>query len=273
MKVFICSDLHVDYLTPEEYRDFTFPKADVYLIAGDHMNGVIEEHYQWFIEKTQGVPTYFSLGNHDFYGSSRDESIAKAKHLLANTNIHVVQDDHIEIAPGLQLWAADFWTDMNLTDNIPKVMGLSLTEWDDFKHIDKKENGQRVELLPKETLDWHQQSLQKFCDFANSTEDDIIFMSHHGVFIESLVRDFDEKPLTDIDGLRTSDLYPCFSQLKKPPFLVINGHIHIHNHHKMPNGTVLYCNPRGAHGVLKQEVLELNVTKTENGQRTYSIQD
>lgn len=263
MKLFICSDLHIDFLTPEEYKEFTFPKADVYLIAGDHMNGVIERHYQWLLDKTQGVPTYLSLGNHDFYGSSREESIAKARALLANTHIQLVQDNNLQIAPGLQVWAADFWTDMNVTDNIPTVLDLSLTHWDDFKHIDKNENNQRIQLQPEETLAWHYKSLQTFCEFANNTEDDIIFMSHHGVYIESLVRDFTNEPLVDIDGLRTSDLYSCFSALKKPPILAINGHIHLYNKHTMPNGTVLYCNPRGTRGKVNQETLTLQKSNNQ----------
>jgi hypothetical protein len=257
MNLFICSDLHIDCLTPDEYEHFTFPKADAYLIAGDHMNGVVDEHYHWLLEKTNGTPTYLSPGNHDYYGSTRHAAIEKMRALTKGTHIQIVFDQGVEIASGLQLWASDFWTDLRVSGDDREVIEVSKTQWDDFGVTEiETENGYRA-LTPEDTQRWNREAVEQFLAFSAQTEDDIILMSHHGLFPESLVRNLVEEPLTAIDGLRTSDLRDQLLGYVNAPLLVINGHIHEYNQQPLTDRTHLFCNPRGNVGQFRQTLVAL----------------
>jgi predicted phosphodiesterase len=267
MKLFICSDLHIDFLTPAEYEQFTFPEADAYLIAGDHMNGVIDRHYEWLLEKTCGIATYMSPGNHDYYGSNRGEAIQKMRALTKGSNIHIVCDEAVTLAPGLQLWASDFWTDLDVTRNVNSVLEVAKTDWDDFDVIDVIEVDQGSSrkysraLTPYDMQRWNAGSVRKFVSFLDSTEDDVVLMSHHGLFPECLARDLHKEPLTAMDGLRTSDLRDVLLGRADAPLLVINGHIHRSNQQQLTSRTHLFCNPRGPQGVLSDAVVEVKEAK------------
>ncbi len=257
MKLFICSDLHIDYLTSQAYDSFSFPEADAYLIAGDHMNGVVEKHYQWLINKTHGKPTYLSPGNHDYYGSDRATAISQMRKLTQGSNIQVIFNEAVELAPGLQLWASDFWTDMNLTGSIEDVIEVSKTQWDDFDLTYQVVDGKQIPLTPEATLVWHQDAINQFMSYCQKTEDAVILMSHHGLFKKSLARDLTCRPLSAIDALFTSELSDQILGLKNPPILAINGHIHTYNRCWLTDSTALYCNPRGNDGAFKHTLIDV----------------
>ena len=260
MKLFICSDLHIDALTPAQYRNFTLPPADVYLIAGDHMNGVVESHYRWLIQKTNGIPTYLTMGNHDYYGLTREDAIKRIRQLVWGSSIQLVFNESVLLAPGLQLWASDFWTDLALTGNRERVVAASRAVWDDFDEIHVREGVEFRCMRTDDMVAWHQAALAQFVEFQAQTDDDILLMSHHGLCPEALARNLMDEPLTEVDAFFTSDARDRLLGLTNAPLLLIHGHVHRYHRTPLTARTTAFCNPRGTHGTLRHTLVELEHT-------------
>jgi predicted MPP superfamily phosphohydrolase len=74
-----CTDIHLDHsdgdkvegFTQEEFmRKVEEQKPDALLICGDIAEGTTVSHHMNWMENRFGFPTYFVLGNHDYYRSS-----------------------------------------------------------------------------------------------------------------------------------------------------------------------------------------------------------
>lgn len=74
MKLFICSDLHTEFLQPIEQLELfkKFPEADGIIIAGDLTSKkYLIDNLKYLCDKYQHV--IFTMGNHEFYNSSFQE--------------------------------------------------------------------------------------------------------------------------------------------------------------------------------------------------------
>ncbi len=246
MKIFVCSDLHIDTMTERLKRSFELPDADLYFIAGDLMNGVNEENYDWLLNKTKGIKTYFTLGNHDYFYTTREQAFLKINRLIQNTHMHLVCDEAVEIQPGINLWASDMWTNMKLAIHVKDTMDFTLDNWDDCRSIGfLEENGKLRSLSPSDMLNWHNESVAKLLEFLNNTSEKTILMTHHGLFPQCLVRNLEEEPIGLEDALMTSDYSNAILNSKNPPVIAINGHIHKYKCQQLNPRTTLVCNPRG----------------------------
>ncbi len=128
-RIFWMTDIHLNFLKPEGVGEFLAGVAeqspDVVLIGGDIAEAPTVEKYLRAIEATE-CPTYFVLGNHDFYGGSI-ERVRKAvgKQAAASNSLNYLTtgagaslgDDGVaELAEGVGLVGHDGWADGRLGD-------------------------------------------------------------------------------------------------------------------------------------------------------------
>ena len=92
MKLHILCDLHLEFGLCE------IPRIDVdaVILAGDIHN---KRHaVKWINDKFNHIHVIYVLGNHEFYGDKFPRLIEKIKADATNSNIHVLENDIIEIA-------------------------------------------------------------------------------------------------------------------------------------------------------------------------------
>jgi Icc-related predicted phosphoesterase len=268
LKLFVCSDLHIDFMSKEELNQFTFPAADVYLIAGDTMNGVKQPLCQWVIDKTHGKPTYLIPGNHEYYGLRRDKALRRFTQYFETTPVQVLLDSHAEIAPCLSLYGTDLWTDMALYNDVGRVSSLARSKMNDFKAITFKSGTYFSKLNPKNTIAWHIEAKNLIRSFSEETNNQFILMTHHGLFKECLLLNDDgTRGKDELDPVYTSDGQSFFESLPNKPILCINGHLH-HKNHSQVVGIPIYANPRGYKGKLTSSLIS---AKFENNRWTLSF--
>lgn len=117
MKLHILSDIHL------EFAAFTPPKvdADAVILAGDVHVG--HAGLRWIREAFPAAPVLYVLGNHEFYRHAMPELVGKLKAEAAGTNVHVLENDAVEIG-GVTFLGASLWTDMALLGD-PVIAGLA----------------------------------------------------------------------------------------------------------------------------------------------------
>jgi Icc-related predicted phosphoesterase len=110
MKLIWISDIHLNFLNPENRKNFGellgSSEGDAIVISGDIAESdsiidIIEN-----LEKDSGKPVYFVMGNHDFYGSSVKQTKKKVSHLN-----WLPKTDGIPIGKDTVLIGVDGWGD------------------------------------------------------------------------------------------------------------------------------------------------------------------
>lgn len=124
MKLVWVSDIHLNFVkdaTPF-YEDIKSRSPDVVVISGDiaESNGVVS-----YIERMElhlGVPVYFVLGNHDFYGSSVAEVKRSVKHIG-----HLGSKQIVPLSSSTALVGVDGWGDCRNGDY--ESSRLIMSDW------------------------------------------------------------------------------------------------------------------------------------------------
>jgi calcineurin-like phosphoesterase family protein len=148
------SDLHL-----ESTRGWDLPAVadrpdfDVLVIAGDLIPRA-ERGVAWILERVDR-PAVFVCGNHESYGCDIDRTVEKARALAAGTNVHVLQNDTVQIGD-VTFIGATFWTDFNLFGDPGRAMVAAAEIMNDYRKI---RVGRYVyRLRPHHTLQRHRQS-------------------------------------------------------------------------------------------------------------------
>lgn len=115
MRILPLSDLHFEFLNPEQRKAFVrrAPDADVVLLAGDVgvcQGGTLQTALELFCAKYAHV--VFIPGNHEYYGSApHDVDLARRALTSRLKNLHWLENETAEIAGqrfvGTTLWFAD----------------------------------------------------------------------------------------------------------------------------------------------------------------------
>ena len=108
MKIQSVSDLHLGA------ADFELPRcdADLVILAGDI--GRPHRAVQW--ATTLGKPVLYVAGNHEFYGSSIDSTIAELRRLSLGTNVRFLEKDQA-VVQGVRFLGTTLWTDFGIFED------------------------------------------------------------------------------------------------------------------------------------------------------------
>ncbi|WP_245582339.1 metallophosphoesterase [Rhizobium ruizarguesonis] len=231
------------------------PKADVCICAGDITNSIVDSiaYVRRFIEPH--MPVVLTLGNHDYYGSSIELALERARRLIKGTRIQLLENETC-IFHDCRFVGATLWTDFAVSvgddDHVPpeerRAKAFALVPWRimDFHCIfrsDERQSDENGLITVQEILKRHIES-RSYIDrelekpFAGRT----FVVTHHA----PLIRSFDARFFGDVTNAAFgSDLSDLIA--RRRPSVWIHGHIHRFRDY-MADGTRVICNPRGYGG-------------------------
>ena len=231
MKIHILCDLHI------EFGDFVPPDvgADVVVLAGDlHVK---DRGLQWIFDQKFEVPVLYVLGNHEFYREKFPGLINKLKLGAQGTNVHVLENDSVEIG-GYRFFGCTLWSDMELLGDQYASSMAAADAMNDYRLIRLSKTYRR--LSPNDTKAWHQKSVRKLKEFLVSGDPArTIVVTHHAPSIRSIVDRYRAIPLSAAFASNLDELI-----LEHQPRLWIHGHTHESFDYKIGKTRVI-CNPRG----------------------------
>jgi predicted phosphodiesterase len=231
MRLQILSDLHL------EFAPFHLPAvaADVLVLAGDI--GVGAAGLEWVLETCREAPVIYVLGNHEFYHHTIPSVANELKEMAEGTNVHVLEDDLVEIGD-VTFLGATLWTDFALLGDplkgeIEADMGIN-----DFRHIRifpkytrfRPADARRLHLR---TVGWLQNQ------FRGLAGRKYVVVTHHAPSGRSIGPDYQHDPL---NAAFASNLEPLVTA--SGARLWIQGHIHAVADYNL-GATRVLANPRG----------------------------
>lgn len=251
MRAWIASDIHharMDVLGSK----LVVPKADVCVCAGDITNSIADSiaYVRRFIEPH--MPVVLTLGNHDYYGSSIDFAIERARRLVEGTRIQLLENQSV-ILGDCRFVGATLWTDFAVSvgddNHVPpeerrvKAFELVPSRVMDFRCIFRSDQRQPYEngmITVREILERHIAS-RRFIDqeLSEPFEGRTIVVTHHAPLMQS----FDPQFFGHVTNAAfASDLSDLIA--RRRPSLWIHGHIHKFRDY-MADNTRMICNPVG----------------------------
>ncbi len=136
MRVGWLTDIHLNFLRTAEVGRFmeelAAQRADAWLVGGDIAEAHTVAKHLRTLSSSVGVPVYFVLGNHDYYGGSFESVGAEIEELTAkNRNlIWLSRTGAVNLAGETALVGHDTWGDARLGN-----ARYSPVELSDFYHI------------------------------------------------------------------------------------------------------------------------------------------
>ena len=231
VKIHILSDLHI------EFGNFVPPVvgADVVVLAGDvHVKN---RGLQWIFDQKFEIPVLYVLGNHEFYREKFPGLIDKLKIDAEGTNVHVLENDSIEIG-GYRFFGCTLWSDMELLDNQHTSSIAAADTMNDYRLIRLSKTNQR--LSPSDTKTWHSKSVRKLREFLEKGDPALtIVVTHNAPSIQSIADRYRADPVSAAFASNMDDFI-----LEYQPRLWIHGHTHESFDYEIGKTRVV-CNPRG----------------------------
>jgi Icc-related predicted phosphoesterase len=231
MRFHILSDLHLEF-APFTMNDV---RSDVVVLAGDVHTG--RNGIKWILKTITDRPVVYVLGNHEFYGQKIPKLISEIKEIAKGTNVHVLDNDKIEIE-GVTILGATLWTDFNLNGDRVLAEVAAQTGMTDFRRIRVSPAYRRfrpsdARLFHKQSLEWLAQ--QTIACLGKRS----IIVTHHAPSPQSVPPRFRSDPLNPAFA---SDLEKFLTECGAA--LWIHGHIHDHSDYQLGETRVI-ANPRG----------------------------
>ncbi len=231
MRVHILSDLHVEF-APFQPNNVD---ADVIVLAGDVHTG--KNGIKWILETFPDRPAIYVLGNHEFYGQKIPKLIDEIKQVAQGTNVHVLENESVEIGNVVFL-GATLWTDFRLNGDSVLAEVTAQTGMTDFRRIRVTPSYRR--FRPADARLFHTQSLGWLVQQTTETRGKkIVVVTHHAPSPQSIPSRFQNDPLNPAFA---SNLEPFIAECRAA--LWIHGHIH-HRADFTLGGTRVVANPRG----------------------------
>jgi hypothetical protein len=163
--------------------------------------------------------------------------ISNIKEIAKSTNVHVLENDQVEIGDVMFL-GATLWTDFRLIGD-PVVSGaIAQAGMNDFRRIRLLPTYRR--FLPKDARAFHAQSLKWMEQQLHQARGrKIVVVTHHAPSPQSLPARWQSDPLNAAFASKLDHfLANCEATLW------IHGHIHHHSDYSI-GGTRVIANPRG----------------------------
>jgi predicted phosphodiesterase len=231
MRLHILSDLHI------EFAPFQPPQtgADVVVIAGDVHPG--KQGARWLLQTFTQTLVLYVLGNHEFYGQKTPKLIHEVKEITRGTNVHVLENDRVEIGDVVFL-GATLWTDFAVTGNRAVAEAAAATGMTDFRRIRVEPSYRKfrpvdARILHARSIGWLEEQVR------GAAGRRMVVVTHHAPSPRSLAASFRDDPLS---AAYASDLEPLVTETGAA--LWIHGHLHRHSDYQV-GSTRVVANPRG----------------------------
>lgn len=231
MRIYIISDLHLEF---GPFRPIT-TGYDMVILAGDIQPKLAG--LKWAMDNLKDVPVIYVAGNHEFYGEKYPRLIDKMKALSRDSNVHVLENDGIEI-DGFRFFGATLWSDFALTNDTEKAFTEAARRMNDFSRIRLWPSFRKFD--PAQACLAHERSireLEKFLIAGDPTK--TIVVTHHAPSIQS-VRP--ERAHDHLSAAYASHLDPLIHRYR--PLIWVHGHLHRHQDYHIGTTRVI-ANPRG----------------------------
>lgn len=112
VRIWVLSDVHLECY-PEDRRHLPTPDCDLVVVAGDVWEGEPELMVDGLRRMAEGRPVVAVMGNHDLWDLDVEEAIQRAKRYAQGTEVHVLQDETIEVM-GISFFGSTWWPDLNV---------------------------------------------------------------------------------------------------------------------------------------------------------------
>jgi Icc-related predicted phosphoesterase len=144
------TDIHLNFLEAERQMEFVrrvrSHRADSILVGGDIGEAASVGDYLRFLATRLGVPVYFVLGNHDYYGGSIAEVRRAVRRLTAEVDgLHYLSEcGPVALSSDVGLIGHDGWGDGRFGDFLRSPLVLN-----DYVHIREISGLSRADLLAR----------------------------------------------------------------------------------------------------------------------------
>lgn len=221
MKLFVCSDLHTEFLQPVEQWELfkKFPKADGIIIAGDLTSKkYLIDNLKYLCDKYEHV--IFTNGNHEYYNSSFSE-IEAILSKVRESNFHWLNDSTCNIN-GTTFLGGTLWFK---EDPLNQLYERNLS---DFSYIKD---------FRKEVYERNKKTIVAFNN--KQMDENTVVITHHLPSYQSVNKKY--------RGDQLNRFFVCDMEqliLEKQPKYYIHGHTHDSCSYMIDKITVI-CNPLG----------------------------
>lgn len=219
MNIWFLSDIHLELtrpwdLPPPDER----PEYDVLVVAGD-LVPKMERGVAWLAQRVMDRPVIYVPGNHEWYGTDLDRSLAKARSAAEGTNI-IVMDHDVYVLNGVRFLAATLWTDFNLFGRPDKAMADAALGMNDYRRIRKQSH--RYRLRPQDTQQRHMLArIFLATHLAAEFDGTTVVVTHHAPYPGAVLPRMADDVLAPAYASDLTDLVERFR-----PDLWIYGHCH-----------------------------------------------
>lgn len=231
MRLHILSDLHL------EFAPFELPKveADVVILAGDVHPGFLG--LKWIQDNIREVPVIYVMGNHEFYGKDIPKLTMEFKERTCGTNVHVLENDSIEI-DGVKFLGTTLWTDFELDGDLIAGQAEAAFQMTDYRRI--RLAPQYSKFRPRDSRRMHLESVEWLKkQVANCSTVPKVVVTHHAPSRRSFKPQKQHHPLSPSYASNLDALVESSNAR-----LWIHGHIH-HCSDYTVGATRVLVNPRG----------------------------
>lgn len=234
MKLHILSDLHLEFSTFEPPAT----DADVIVLAGDI--GKVANGVHWARRTFPDKPIVYVVGNHEYYGTQRAETLALLHIAAKATGVHLLDDKELVIDgenDSVRFLGSTLWTDFCLFSEFAQKAAMMAGQQglNDFRVIHE---GRLGHFSPAHSIELHEKSLAWLkAKLDEPFDGKTVVVTHHLPSARSVVERFKDSLLS---ACFASELDYLFGKMD----LWIHGHTHDNLDYEV-NGTRVICNPRG----------------------------
>lgn len=238
MNIGLYSDLHLEF----EGFNLDSRSVDIIVLAGDIDVGT--RGVDWIVNQKFSCPVIYVLGNHEFYKQTYPSLIGKIKERAAGSNIHVLENESIDI-DGINFHGATLWTNFELFGHPVSASRQCQNKVNDFKKIRIEPTYSRLKaidtaIIHRESLRWLGRSLNASTSLVN------IVITHHAPSMKSVPPMYESDIVT---AAYASDLSKFIADHK--PNYWLHGHLHNSSNYQLGECKVL-CNPKGYKGEVNE---------------------
>lgn len=252
MRAFIVSDIHFSAMDILRGRSIIVPEADVCLCAGDVSGGALTTIAYLKRVIAPKMPVVLAMGNHDYYHSSIDFALERARNEIGDSNIHLLEKQTIQLS-GRRFIGATLWTDFAVSvggdEHVPpeerrahalNVVPYQIADFHCIFRSNERADGENGLITASEILNRHIASRSYINrELSKPFDGSTIVVTHHAPLPES----FDPRFAGQVTNAAfASDLGDLIWRRK--PNLWVHGHIHAgRDYHS--DSTRVICNPVG----------------------------